>query len=205
MRLAVIAISLAVLAAGLTLRPTHNGAEDRVCEHPTSSVVRALYQTWETALRAGDVEALTALYSPDAILMGPGASSIRLGRSEIAAYYTVFVRHAPAARVIERVVRTDCGAANDIGLETVTFGPATNDRGTPARYSLSYALSDQRWLIVHHHQEMLEPVADDGRVADTASARIVTGTNPTTASPSAPPPADANRRMQFVLPLPRNP
>lgn len=221
MRLPAIAMSLAVLAAGLTLRPTSNDAEERVCETLISSAVQELYETWQTTMRSGDVEAVTALYSPDAILMGPGASSIRLGRREIAAYFTDYMRPAPAATIIERVVRSECGAANDVGLEAVTFGAdgtvqdgGAQDvarRGTPARFSLFYVLKDGRWLIVHHHQEMLGPLpanmtaTDNETVAVSGSAGITTATSARPATPPPPGADDANRRMQFVLPLPRVP
>ena len=197
MRFPALSICLAILAAGLTLYPTRNGAEDHPCDHPSSADVRALYEQWETTLRGGDVEALTALYSPGAILMGPGATSIRIGRTEIAAYYTGFVSHAPTARIIERVVRTECGAANDLGLEAMTFAPMAADQSIPARFSMSYVKSGSRWLIVHHHQEMLQTSTGDIALSESAPASITTGTNPT--------PASANPRLQFSLPLPRGP
>ncbi len=180
--------TLMVCAAGFS---TPNEAEDLGCTNAISQDVRELYAEYAALLRRGDIEALTALYSPDAILMGPAAQSIRLGRAEIATYYTAFLQRRPNVVALERTVRTDCDTLSDAGIEVLSVQPdPTNARLTSltTRYSLSYGRFGDRWLIVHHHQEIIDPRPSlDAPVASAPPLRLVTGANPPSSTVVVPP------------------
>ncbi len=184
------AATVLVAVAGFS---TPNEAEDRGCSSATSEEVRALYAGYADLLRQGDVEALTSLYSPDAILMGPGAASVRLGRAEIAGYYSSFLQRRPSVVPLERVVRTDCGLLGATGAEALSLSmDGRQTRSFTTRFSLSYARFGERWLIVHHHQELQDgPPSLDLKPESASAARVVTGANPPASTPSItlPPPA----------------
>lgn len=172
--------------------------------------VRALYDRYAAVLHRADAEALAALYSPDAVLMGPGDRRVRLGRAEIAAYYSEFLKHKPMAVLVDRNVQSDCAGLAETGTEILTLHPPAVDDGKAvpnrswlARYALSYRWFGDQWLIVHHHQELAGYPADDPLAAtvssrETGEAALVTSATvparedialpgPTYRLPSSPP------------------
>ncbi len=178
----------AVALVGLVAHTTPNDAEDRRCAPATSQDAYGLYARYADLLRHGDAEAIAALYSPDAILMGPGAQTVRIGRSEIAEYYSALASRVPTVAPLERVVRTECGGLAVSGIEVLSFRSMQGETVSQiARFSFTYESFDDRWLIVHHHQDVSRLNSEfDAPAAPVAPSEIVTGANPPQAQPSTP-------------------
>jgi uncharacterized protein (TIGR02246 family) len=180
-------------AVALTLFAGTTGSweRDRSCVFPLSENIAGLVDGWHRAIAAGDVAAITATYSPDAILMGIGEHAIRLGRREIAAHYDEMLRETLVVTPQSRVIESSCSTAIVTGLQQIKIGRGAQEARGEIAYKMMYAYGDGVWLLIHHHFETLSALTRPRPVAQTdGTSRITTSTLPQQPGTLAlPPPA----------------
>ena len=177
---------------------TGSWERDPGCQFPMSGDIAEQVERWHRVVQARDVDAIAAIYSPDAILMGIGEQSIRLGRREIASHYVDLLSDSVSVSTLSRVIEVSCSAAIVTGLQKVEFGEGPKAASVEAAYKMMYAFGDGAWMLIHHH---LEPFAEFVRGAQVDRAepsvgqsRVQTATLPERQVPLPAPP--------FQLPAP---
>lgn len=151
--MAALAALLGGCGGGTVTQPVAAG-----CAPVDEAMVAGLFDQWNTALVAHDLDAITALYADDAILLPTLSNQVRRTPAERRDYFAHFVERGPVGTIDERDIRLGCDSAIDAGLYTFTF--AADGGVARARYSYSYELGeDGIWRIGSHHSSLLpEPV-----------------------------------------------
>ena len=99
--------------AGLALAATPKSADE--------ASIRAQAAAWEKAYNAGDAKGVAAQYADDALLLPPGAPSVR-GRAAILDYFTKDIAGSKAAgAVFVLAPKTDVGVSGNVGWESGTY------------------------------------------------------------------------------------
>ncbi len=132
------------------------------CARIDPQQVAALFDRWNAALKTGNPDAVTRVYTPDAILIPTVANDPRVGSEAIRAYFVDFLKKQPQGVIDKRIIRIGCNFALDAGTYTFTLKgdqPGTTTQ-VPARYTFLYEPRGGQWLIAHHHSSaMPEPTA----------------------------------------------
>ncbi|HTP82482.1 MAG TPA: SgcJ/EcaC family oxidoreductase [Alphaproteobacteria bacterium] len=112
----------------------------------------ALLDSWVAAFNANDAKAVTALYTPDAILLGTSSPVISQGTEQIFQYFARLPNSGTQVRVNERhllVLDDDSVIATGFyDYEVVQGGRAVL---APARFTMVMVKHGDRWLIAHEH------------------------------------------------------
>jgi uncharacterized protein (TIGR02246 family) len=112
----------------------------------------ALLDRWVAAFNANDPRAVTALYTPDAILLGTSSPVISQGTEQIFEYFVRLPNSGNQVRINERhiLVLNDTAvlAAGFYDYELVQGGRAVL---APARFTMVMVKRGDRWLIAHEH------------------------------------------------------
>ena len=140
------ALALTLLVASAPLRAD---------EHPAKMVDNA----WKAAVLAGDLEAVVALYAPDAVVYPPDAFKIQ-GTEEIRAYWTGFLEAMTIQDVeFEGTFETHGDVSVGWGTWKLTAMPKAG--GEPimmaGRASTVVQKIDGRWLYVLDHASVPLP------------------------------------------------
>ena len=112
-------------------------------------------QKWAAAFNASDVDAIVALYSPDAVFLGTGSRTVVLDAKGIRDYFerALLTDRPRGARLLSHAARVlDDGAVVVTGLDETT---ATRDGKTissPGRVTFIVAKRGAEWKIVHFHR-----------------------------------------------------
>lgn len=139
-----------LLVAALT-----SGGRLTAAQHP----IQTLDEAWAKAAQAGDAQALTALYAPDAVVYPPdamevrGTEAIRKSWTELLAAYTL------ADMKLETVAETAGNVSVSWGRWTMT---ATPKKGGPpekweGRATAVAKKINGKWLYVADHASMPMP------------------------------------------------
>ena len=113
---------------------------------------------WAAAFNASDVDAIVALYAPDAMFLGTGSRSVVLKAEEIRQYFErALLTDRPRGAMLESrsVMTLSDGAVVVTGLDTTT---ATRDGKTissPGRVTFVVARRGADWKIVHFHRSAM--------------------------------------------------
>ena len=113
---------------------------------------------WAAAFRASDVDAIVALYAPDAMFIGTGSQTVVLKTDEIRQYFErALLRDRPRGAVLESHSATALsdGAVIITGLDTTTAvrdGKTMNSHG---RVTFVIARRGAEWKIVHFHRSAM--------------------------------------------------
>jgi ketosteroid isomerase-like protein len=140
---AVVVAGLMVLAGCAKTSPPADTAADE-------AAIRAVNPAWFAAHKAGDADALAALYADDAVLNIPGVPAIR-GRAAIREAFVSDIAGMRAAGLANNQgASPEFGVSGDLGWEWNTFtvtdaAGATVDEG---KYVTVYARRGGKWLIV---------------------------------------------------------
>ena len=111
----------------------------------------AIIDTWVKTYSANDREALVALYSKNAVLLGTTSPLISEGTDAIRLYFQDLDGSGRKNEIVERrtIVLND-----ETVLGTGFYNFMRESEGNvprPSRFSVLVAKKDGRWLIVHHH------------------------------------------------------
>lgn len=139
----------------------HTQVADSYAPFPSQilSVHQALYR-WMDAVRRHDVNQVTGLYSPDAILLPtlwPDVLKDEKGRER---YFKMFLANQGIRGKVEENHLTPLGKeyALNTGVYNFTFEQNGRVQTVPARYSFLYQHTPEGWKIIHHHSSRLPEV-----------------------------------------------
>jgi uncharacterized protein (TIGR02246 family) len=110
---------------------------------------------WAAAFRASDVDAIVALYAPDAMFLGTGSRTVVLKTEEIRQYFErALLTNRPRGAVLEShsVMALSDGAVVITGLDTTTAVRDGKTINSPGRVTFVIARRGAEWKIVHFHR-----------------------------------------------------
>ena len=119
--------------------------------------VRAATTAWVAAFNAADVEALAALYLPDAVLWGTTSPVLIVGAQGIRHYFhqACGAEVKPTIGLKSEHVRVFGDVAVNSGSYRISRQPAPGQIDVlPARFSFVYRLAPAGWLITDHHSSV---------------------------------------------------
>jgi len=123
----------------------------------------ALLDRWVAAFNANDPKAITALYTPDAILLGTSSPVISQGTDQIFQYFARLPNSGTQVRISERhmLVLDDDSVivAGFYDYELVQGGRAVL---APARFTMVMVKHGDQWLIAHEHSSQRPSAARQG-------------------------------------------
>jgi uncharacterized protein (TIGR02246 family) len=126
------------------------------CKNTTKEEIAALFDRWNNSLKTLDPKEVVKNYSDDAILLATVSNKPRLTQDERIDYFEHFLEKKPVGQIDMRVIKIGCNDAIDSGLYTFTFDDGSKAQ---ARYTFTYELSGQTWLISSHHSSVMPEAA----------------------------------------------
>ena len=123
------------------------------CTPISNAQVLELFSQWNSSLQSGEPHQVAALYSEDAILLPTLSGEPRLTTASRIDYFNSFLSKQPSGTLDTHHVTQGCNMVSLSGLYTFTF--AQSGERVPARYSFTYRLDGERWLINSHHSSLL--------------------------------------------------
>ena len=122
-----------------------------------------LLDRWVAAFNANDANAVTALYTPDAILLGTSSAVISQGTEQIFEYFARLPKSGSQVRISERhLLVLDDTAVVGTGFyeyELIQGGRAVL---APARFTMVMVKRGDHWLIAHEHSSQRPSAAHQG-------------------------------------------
>jgi uncharacterized protein (TIGR02246 family) len=137
---------IAFTAAALVASPVLGAPEEDALQ---------IIEQWAAAFRASDVDAIVALYAPDATFLGTGSRAVVSETQDIREYFeSALLANRPRGAVLDShfVMVLSDGAVLITGLDTTT---ATRDGqiiSSPGRVTFVIARRGADWKIVHFHR-----------------------------------------------------
>jgi uncharacterized protein (TIGR02246 family) len=123
----------------------------------------ALLDRWVAAFNANDPKAVTALYAPDAILLGTSSPVMSQGTEQIFQYFARLPNSGTQVRISERhlLVLDDDSVivAGFYDYELVQGGRAVL---APARFTMVMVKHGDQWLIAHEHSSQRPSATHQG-------------------------------------------
>jgi uncharacterized protein (TIGR02246 family) len=112
---------------------------------------------WGRALGEDDPDKVLPFYSDDAVLWGTLSPTVRADRSALRDYFVTAFKVLPGLKVAfgDQLIRVYSGTAVNAGYYTFSYVKDGETKSLPARYSLTYVKSGDRWLIVDHHSSAM--------------------------------------------------
>ena len=110
---------------------------------------------WAAAFNASDVDAIVALYAPDAMFLGTGSRNVVLQPAEIRQYFerALLTDRPRGAELQSRSVMTlSDGAVVITGLDVTTAVRDGKTISSPGRVTFVVARRAAEWKIVHFHR-----------------------------------------------------
>jgi uncharacterized protein (TIGR02246 family) len=140
-----------LLLLGGTPAASASSATSESCAPISRTEVESLFDRWNAALASGDPAQVSALYSPDALLLPTLSPQPRTDPAGIRDYFTTFLAGGPQGRIESRTIQLGCNEAFDAGTYSFRF---RDGHQVQARYTFVYGFDHGQWLIVHHHSSM---------------------------------------------------
>jgi len=112
-------------------------------------------EKWAAAFRASDVDAIVALYAPDALFLGTGSRTVVLETAGIRQYFErALLTDRPRGAVLESrsVMALSDGAVVITGLDVTTAIRDGKTISSPRRVTFVLARRGAEWKIVHFHR-----------------------------------------------------
>jgi len=107
---------------------------------------------WFAALKSGDPDKVTRLYSRDAILLSTLQGDVKIGHRQIRQYFAKsFLPKRPIGVAVEPHTRVLGGVAVNSGIYRFSLD---GGHTAVARYTFVYQWAGSEWLIVEHHSSV---------------------------------------------------
>ncbi|MCF7534831.1 SgcJ/EcaC family oxidoreductase [Pseudomonas petrae] len=142
--------ALITLLATSTLASANNAPIQ--CATLDKQQAAILFERWNNALKTGDSREVAANYTPDAVLLPTLSNQPRTDLAGKLDYFNKFLKNKPVGTVDSSTVITSCNSAIDTGTYTFRFSDTS---AVKARYTFTYALVDNQWLITSHHSSAM--------------------------------------------------
>jgi uncharacterized protein (TIGR02246 family) len=125
-------------------------------ENLAMSEAYSVVERWADTFNAGDVDAITALYAPEATIWGTLGQVITTQPDEIRGYFDSAFRAGLKVKLQPFVIH----ALGDDGVIVAghyEFSRIADSQAAtfPARYSFVLARVDDGWLIAHEHSSLV--------------------------------------------------
>jgi uncharacterized protein (TIGR02246 family) len=121
--------------------------------------VAATASAWARALGEDDPDKVLPLYANDAVLWGTLSPTVRTDQAALRDYFVTAFKVLPGLKVTfgDELIRVYGATAVNTGYYTFSYVQNGEAKTLPARYSFTYILSGDRWLIVDHHSSAMPP------------------------------------------------
>ena len=117
-----------------------------------SEDVASVVDRWAKAFNANDVYALSKLYAPDAVLIGPAGSTVNEGSDTIRKYYSRLEKSGDKVKMdVRKFVVLDDNVAYVAGFDEFTAVRNGQTRTSSNGFTMVLVRRDNQWLIVHQH------------------------------------------------------
>ena len=119
--------------------------------------VAAATLTWARMLGEDDPDKVLPFYSDDAVLWGTLSPTVRADRTALRDYFMTAFKVLPGLKIVfgDQLIRVYSSTAVNTGYYTFSYVKDGETKSLPARYSLTYVKSGDRWLIVDHHSSAM--------------------------------------------------
>ena len=123
---------------------------------PPPTDAQATIQAWVAAFNQRQLDALCALYAPDAVLWGTLATELITQPAGLRVYFERALGPAldTTVALIDAHEQADAAAAVISGRYRLRFRNGTAWREAPARYSFVLVSGAGGWVIRHHHSSL---------------------------------------------------
>jgi uncharacterized protein (TIGR02246 family) len=115
-------------------------------------------EKWSAAFTASDVDAITALYAPDATFLGTGSQAVVTAPEDIRSYFERALRsNRPRSATLgaHHVAVLSDTAVLVTGVDTVTGVRGGNPVSAQGRVTFVVAKRGNVWRIVHFHRSAM--------------------------------------------------
>jgi uncharacterized protein (TIGR02246 family) len=122
---------------------------------------RAVIGRWLQAFLAADVEAITALYAPDATFFGTSGQNLVLDNAGVRRYFEralTWARPVRAELLEESAKVVIPGMAVVCGLDAVAWSDEGRTVTSEGRVSFVLRETNEGWRIVHFHRSALPTI-----------------------------------------------
>ena len=115
--------------------------------------------SWARALGEDEPDKVLPLYANDAVLWGTLSPIVRAEPASLRDYFVTAFKVLPGLKVTfgDQLIRVYGTTAVNTGYYTFSYVQNGEVKTLPARYSFTYVLRGDRWLIVDHHSSTLPP------------------------------------------------
>jgi hypothetical protein len=113
----------------------------------------ALFDRWNDSLRTEDPDKVIANYARNSILLPTLSNKPKLTFADKKNYFKTFLLNKPFAKINYRKIEIGYDIAVDSGIYTFTF--ARTKAVIKARYTFTYRLIKDKWLITSHHSSRM--------------------------------------------------
>src|SRR3954454_11750808 len=112
-------------------------ARSMQCAPASEGAIEAQFKRFNDSWQTHDPGKVTALFSPDAVLLATVSNKPRTTHAEIRDYFDHFLVSRPTAKLDTSAVRIDCNTASRVGTWTIALtDPKTHKKSdVHARYS----------------------------------------------------------------------
>ena len=121
--------------------------------------VSAATARWAATLGEDNPDTVLPLYASDAVLWGTLSPTVRSDRAALHDYFVRAFAALPGLKVTfgEQLLRVYGNTAVNTGYYTFSFNKDGEAKTLPARYSFTYIMRGDRWVIVDHHSSAMPP------------------------------------------------
>jgi uncharacterized protein (TIGR02246 family) len=119
----------------------------------TKKEIASLFDRWNRSLKSGDPDQVVKNYARNSILLATLSNKPRLTVAQKKSYFKSFLANKPAGKINYRKIEVNYDTAVDAGIYTFTF--AKTRAVIKARYTFTYRLNKNRWLITSHHSSRM--------------------------------------------------
>jgi uncharacterized protein (TIGR02246 family) len=154
------AVAIALGAtAGLTAVPVAAKTDTKrvACAAVTEAAVAAQFDKFNAAWATKNPDAVTRLFTKDAVLLATVSNTPRTDHAGIRDYFVTFLKGSPVGTINTSTIDIGCNKATRVGTWTVALTDAATGavNNVKARYSFIYRLDGGEWKIDHLHSSML--------------------------------------------------
>ena len=143
------------LAALIAAAPVLSKAPAK-CPAVSTAGVEAQFSKFQAGLATGNPDAMTALFSKNAVLLATLSNTERTNHMAIREYFVDFLKKLPVGTINSSTVKIDCRTASRVGNWTFKLTDSATGKATDvaARYSFVYKYEGGQWMIDHLHSSV---------------------------------------------------
>lgn len=137
--------------------PAPAAARAMQCAPASPRTIEAQFGRFNDSWQTRDSRKVTALFSPDAVLLATVSNRPRTTPPEVRDYFDHFLLSRPVAKIDTSTIRIGCNMATRVGTWMITLTDAkTHEKAdVHARYTFVYKFSGGQWWIEHLHSSLM--------------------------------------------------